>query len=64
MQGVKMNQALIGIVSGLVISLLTLGIGWIVTTVVDLDKQLVVVNMKLDTANMILQDLYENKKDK
>jgi hypothetical protein len=52
------------VATGIVVTLITSSIIWIVTSIQQLDKDLAIIQTKLDVVNFILQDIYESKKIK
>ncbi len=52
------------LIKKIIISLIISGISWLVYTTVELKSELKLINYKLDTLNVVFQDIYETKKDK
>ena len=52
------------IVSKILISLIVAGVSWLVYTTVEMKGDIKVIKYQLNTNNIVLQDIYETKKDK
>ena len=51
------------IIQKILVSLITAGISWMIYTEINHEKQIGIINYQLQQNNIILQDLYEIKKD-